>query len=104
MTFIRLCLIVLMTLTASVSGAVDAGHMTAMEHTQASPPDGAVDRPGCCMDGSERAQTCHFMPALVPVSDFRLPKSDSCADISFGSGLLLTGIEPSGPLDPPRAV
>ena len=101
---IRLLLIVLMTLTASISGVLDAGHATAIEHAHAAALDATVDQPVCCSDGTERTQNCHVLPALVPASDLHVSEPESCGDVSFGSGLLLTGINPSGPLDPPLTV
>ena len=104
MGLIRLLLIVLMTLTASVCAAMDGGHATALEHDHTSPMTVADDHPVCCSDSTERMQNCHVLPALVPASDFGVPEPVSCGNMLFGSGLLLTGIEPSGPLNPPRAV
>lgn len=101
---IRLLLIVLMTLTASISGALDAGHATAMEHAHAGALDVTDDQPLCCSDSTERMQNCHVLPALVPASDLPVSEPASRGDVSFGSGLLPTGIDPSGPFDPPRTV
>jgi hypothetical protein len=93
-----------MTLTASVSGALDAGHATAMEHVHAGALDVTDDQPLCCSDSTERTQNCHVLPVLVPASDLHVSEPASREDVSFGSGLLLTGIDPSDPLDPPRMV
>lgn len=104
MRLIRLLLIVLMTLTTSVSGAMGADHATAMDHAHANTVDVAGDDTVCCSDSTERTQSCHVLPALVPASDLRVTGPTSCRDVSFGPGLLLTGIEPSRPLDPPLSV
>jgi hypothetical protein len=104
MGMIRLLLIVLMTLTASVSGALDAGHATAMEHAHATVQHVDEDQPACCSDSTQHTQNCHVLPAVLPISDLNVSEPESCGDVSFGFGILLTGIKPSGPLDPPRTV
>ena len=104
MIWLRSLLFVLVTLTASTSGAMDARHAVAMETSHAKMEHSANNQPPCCLEGSERAQSCHVLPALVPDSDHKFVESANCEDVSFGTGLLLTGVEPSGPLDPPRTV
>lgn len=101
---IRLLLIVLMALTASVFGALDAGHATAKEYAHATVQHAAEDQPACCSDSTQHTQNCHVLPALVPATDLHVSEPVSRADVLFGAGLLLTGIELAGPLDPPRTV
>lgn len=103
MSLIRLLLVVIVALSASVSGAMNAGHITVAEHSHAAMVDVADDQPVCCSGGTERTQTCHVLPALLPGADLHDASPAGCEDVAFGTGLLLTGIEPSGPLDPPRA-
>ena len=104
MSLIRLLLVVMLALSASVSGAMDAGHAAVMEHDHAAMDEMADDQPVCCSEGSERTQTCHVLPALLPGTDLHEAAPASCEDVSLCARLLLTGVEPSGPLDPPRAV
>lgn len=104
MALIRLLLVVLVvTLSASGSGAMIAGHAAVMEQSHAGMGETAGDQPICCSESSERTQTCHVLPALLPGADLHLAATATCGDVFVGTGLLLTGIEPSGPLDPPRA-
>jgi len=104
MYLVRLLLIVLMTFSASLSGAMEAGHAVASNSDHAAMEHVADDQPICCTDNPERAQTCHVLPALVPVAAFGGITPDSSETAYARIGLLLNGIEPSGLLDPPRAM
>ncbi|KQI69184.1 hypothetical protein AN189_06350 [Loktanella sp. 3ANDIMAR09] len=104
MGLIRLLLVVMLALSASVSGAMDAGHSAATEHRHATVNEIADDQPVCCSDSAERSQTCHALPALLPVAGLQDTAPATCGDVFVTASLRLTGIAPSGPLDPPRAV
>ncbi|APX12410.1 hypothetical protein [Tateyamaria omphalii] len=103
MGLIRLLLVVLVALSASVSGAMDAGHMPAPEHSHAAMDNMINDQPVCCSESTERSPTCHALPALLPGAGQHDDAPVTCEDVFTAASLLLTGIEPSGPLDPPRA-
>ncbi|MFK7763033.1 MAG: hypothetical protein AB8B62_07210 [Roseobacter sp.] len=62
------------------------------------------DMPACCDDSTERGQTCHILSALLPGAEGLVTGPIACKDVFVAAGLLLTGIEPSGPLDPPRVM
>lgn len=104
MILFRLLLVVLVTLSASVPGAMDAGHPTTTQHGHAALDQAADEEQICCTENSERAQTCHVLAALLPGGDVHGTRPATCGSVSVIAGVLLTGIEPSGPLDPPRAV
>jgi hypothetical protein len=104
MYLMRLFLIVLMTYSASLSGAMEAGHAVASDSDHVAMEHAAVDQPVCCTDNPERAQNCHVLSAIVPVEAFDGVAPD-CSESAYSNiGLLLCGIEPSGLLDPPRTV
>ena len=103
MGLIRLLLVVLVALSASVSGAMVAGHAAVVEHSHVAMDEVANDQPVCCSESSERSQTCHALPALLPGAGNHDDAPATCEDVFIAASLLLTGIEPSGPLDPPRA-
>jgi len=103
MGLIRLLLIVMVALSASISGAMDAGHAAVVEHSHVAMDEVANDQPVCCSESSERSQTCHALPALLPGAGNHDDAPATCEDVFIAASLLLTGIEPSGPLDPPRA-
>ncbi|WP_299049132.1 hypothetical protein [uncultured Tateyamaria sp.] len=103
MSLIRLSLVVMVALSASVSGAMDAGHAAVVEHSHAATDEAAEDQPVCCSESSERSQTCHALPALLPGAGHPDDAPATCEDVCIAASLLLTGIEPFGPLDPPRA-
>ena len=103
MGLIRLLLVVMVALSAWVSGAMDADHVAVAEHSHAATDQVADDQPVCCSESSERSQTCHALPALLPGAGHHDDAPATCEDVFTAASLLLTGIEPSGPLDPPRA-
>ena len=104
MSMARFIMVVILTLSASLSGAMDAGHMPSTDHNHAAAEIMADEQPACCQDSSERTQTCHAVPALLPASELVSLPPSSVEDIVCASGILLNGIQPSGLLDPPRAV
>ena len=104
MSMARFIMVVILTLSASLSGAMDAGHMPSTDHNHAAAEIMADEQPACCQDSSERTQTCHAVPALLPASELASLQPSSVEDIVCASGILLNGIQPSGLLDPPRAV
>ena len=104
MSLVRFLLVVVLTLSTSLSSAMDLGHMPVASHDHAAVEAMADDQPLCCQDSTERAQTCHALLALLPTLAVNNTAPATGEDVFCASGLLLTGIEPSGPLDPPRAV
>jgi len=104
MSLIRFIMIVILTLSTSLSAAMDAGHMPSSDHDHAAVEMMADEQPACCQDSTERTQTCHAVPALLPASEPTSTPPFAAEGVVFASGILLTGIQPSGLLDPPRAV
>ena len=104
MSMARFIMVVILTLSASLSGAMDAVHMPSTDHNHAAAEIMADEQPACCQDSSERTQTCHAVPALLPASELASLPPSSVEDIVCASGILLNGIQPSGILDPPRTV
>ncbi|PUB08235.1 hypothetical protein [Yoonia sediminilitoris] len=104
MVLIRAILIVFVTLSASFSGALDAGHLTTTEHHHAAVEITADDGPLCCDDSTERGQNCHVLPAVLADEDGHIAAPPTDAEMFIMVGLLLIGIELSGPVDPPRIV
>lgn len=70
MVIVRILLIILMTFSASLTGAMEVGHAVASEADHAMMEHVADDQPVCCTDNTERAPSCHVLPALVPVAAF----------------------------------
>ncbi len=104
MYVVRILLVVLLTFSISLSNALDAGHMPVSDHEHATVEGMADGQPLCCQDSTERAQTCHALLALLPALTSSYTALETGEDVFCTSGVLLTGFEPSGPLDPPRAV
>lgn len=102
MVMIRTILIAALTLTASLSGAMDVDHMPIVEHDHTAMENMAVEGPVCCDDSTERGQSCHVLPAVLANAGGEVSAPETSDALFFRSGLLLTGLEPSGPLDPPR--
>lgn len=104
MVLVRALLIVLVTLSASLSGAMETGHMLTTEHDHAAAGSMADDGLACCDDGIERGQSCHVLPALLSDAGDPGAAPSTGEEVFITSDLHLTGIELSGPLDPPRLV
>ncbi|MEL6959655.1 MAG: hypothetical protein AAGL89_11965 [Pseudomonadota bacterium] len=104
MYLVRILLVILLTFSTSLSNAMDAGHMPVSDHKHATVEGMADAQPLCCQDSTERAQTCHALLALLPTLTLSGTAPVAGEDVFCTSGVLLTGFEPSGPLDPPRAV
>ena len=104
MGFVRLLLVVMIALSASVSGGGDIGHDVAMVHDHPVVEIADGEPPSCCSESSDRTQSCHALPALLPAMNPDGVAPDACGGVSIGAELRLAGIEPSGPLDPPRTV
>lgn len=102
MVLIRTILIVVLTLTASLSSAMGVDHMPTIEHDHTAMENMAVEGPVCCDDSTERGQSCHILPAVLADACDEVSAPQTSDALFFRSGLLLTGTEPSGPLDPPR--
>jgi hypothetical protein len=104
MVLIRLLLIVMLTFSASLSAAMEAGHPADVDHDHPVVMSMEDDQPACCEDSTERGQNCHLLPALLPDADGHGTGPAIGKDAIMASGLFLTGFEPSGPLDPPRVM
>ena len=104
MSLVRFIMVVILALSASLSGAMDAGHMPSSDHDHAAVEMMADEQPACCQDSNERTQTCHAVSALLPASEPTSTPPIAGEDVVCVSGILLTGVQPSGPLDPPRSV
>lgn len=78
-------------------------HVHAADHEMAAMDTLSGETEHCCETGTDGMQSCHLMIAVVPTltPNAVIPRTGRA--ITFGSGLVLSGVEPSGPLDPPRA-
>jgi hypothetical protein len=104
MVLVRCLLIVMLMFSATFSVAVGTGHAANFDHEHTVAETVADDMPACCDDSTERGQTCHVLPALLPGAEGHSTGPITGEDVFVAAGLLLTGIEPSGPLDPPRVM
>lgn len=102
MALIRTILVVVLTLTASLSGAMGVDHMPMTEHGHAAMEPIADVGPVCCDDSTDRGQSCHVLPAVLADAGGEVSAPQTRDALFVRSGLLLTGLEPTGPLDPPR--
>ncbi|MEP3329519.1 hypothetical protein [Sedimentitalea sp.] len=104
MCLVRIFLVVLLSLSTSLSSAMDAGHMPVSGHEHATVEAMEDAQPLCCQDSTERAQTCHALLAVLPALTLSGTAPVTGKDVFCTSGVFLTGFEPSGLLDPPRTV
>lgn len=66
MELVQLILVVIVTLSAAVSGAMDAVHAAVVEYKHMAMGKRTDDEPVCCSESTERTQSCDFLPALLP--------------------------------------
>ena len=111
MGVIRFFLIVMFTLSASLSGAIASSHVAGVGHNHAAMVQMVDDQPSYSLETTQHTQTCaehiqicHALLALPPSEFLHEATPMSCEVVIMRSALLLTGIQPSGPLDPPRLV
>ena len=104
MNLIRIILVALLVLSATLSGAMDAGHGAAGDHHHAAADTLSHTDLQCCDDSTERGQSCHLMPAVLADAGMLVTNPEVDSD-TFGMGHRLpSGINLSVPLDPPRVV
>ena len=95
---------VMFALSASISGAIGTSHVDFAEHNHAAMGEVVEDQIVDCLEASEHTQCCHALLALPPSEFLHGATPMSCEVVIMRPALLLTGIQPSGPLDPPRLV
>ena len=93
---------VMFALSASISGAIGTSHVDFAEHNNAAMGQVVEDQKVDCLGSSEHTQTCHALLALLPNEFLHGATPMSCEVVIIRPALLLTGIQPSGSLDPPR--
>lgn len=104
MFLVRFLLIITLAISASSSGAMAASHAGLAE------PDHQIMKMDtdhlmpCCETGTERASSCHVLAAYLPGADLQQAAPLSGEVVFAAAYVLPTGFEPSGPLDPPRAM
>jgi hypothetical protein len=104
MSLLRFLMIVLTVMSTSLSGAMAASHAPSADIDVNVMTAMSGDHTHCCEDTTDLAQSCHVLPALVPALVMGgIAPEFSGLELSE-SGTLLTGMEPSGLLDPPRVV
>ncbi len=99
MYLVRLLTIILIVLSTSLSGAMAASHAGTADMTVMS-----VDHESCCEGSMQQSPSCHAVPAIIPTMTMSWAAPEAMQSVTFELAILLTGTEPSGTLDPPRAV
>lgn len=102
MGMLRTILFVLVTFSASLIGTMSVDQMVFGEHDHMISATVVHEEPACCDSGTERGQSCHVLPAVLADADAVLSAPLKGGVILISGALLPTGIELSGPLDPPR--
>ena len=104
MNFLRSLMIVLTVMSTSFSGAIAASHAPSTDIGVSVMEAMSGDHTHCCENTTELAQSCHVLPALVPALVMGSAAPEFSRIELSESVTLLTGIKPSGLLDPPRSV
>ena len=106
MYMVRLLTIILIVLSTSLSATMATAHGPASDAAVETGKAAAniMEHAGCCEEGSDRASICHGMSALVPETPENELVPGRSLSIGFAAPIVLSGIEPDGPLDPPRVL
>jgi hypothetical protein len=104
MSLLRFLMIVLTVMSTSLSGAMAASHAPSADIDVNVMTAMSGDHTHCCEDTTDLAQSCHVLPALVPTLVMENIAPEFSGMELSEPGTLMTGIKPSGLLDPPRAV
>ena len=89
-------------LSASISGAIGTSRVDFAERNHAAMGQVVEDQIVDSLESSEHIQTGHALLALPPGEFLHEAAPISCEVVIMRPGLLLTGIQPSVPLDPSR--
>ena len=101
---LRALLILALTLSASLGGAVASERVVITGHEHHAAQDIESDAPMCCEHGLERAHTCITMPAVCECSPaYEGTITANGAQFELDERALI-GVPPSGLLEPPRTV
>lgn len=101
---LRMLLILALTLSASLSGAVASERVVAPAHEHHAAQDLDTDAPMCCENGIERAHSCTAMPGMFErAAEYGNALTSDCILFELDERVLI-GVPPSGLLDPPRTV
>lgn len=111
MNMLRNIVIVMFTLSASLSEAIASSHVAGVGHNHAAMVQMLYDQPSYSLESTQHTQTCaehiqicHALLALLPGEVLSESSPKTCEGVIMCRGLLMTGIKPSTPLDPPRLV
>lgn len=105
MRLLRLLMILSILFSVSNTGAMAGAHLLAEHEMDISKAHIMVDAgEHCCADAADPMPDCHVLSAILPVSLIGAPKTEYSSGFSAPHGTLLIGIDPTGPLDPPRSV
>ena len=104
-------MIVMVTLSASLSEAIASSHVAGVGHNHAAMVQMLYDQPSYSLETTQHTQTCaehiqicHALLALLPGEVLSESSPKTCEGVIMCLGLLMMGIKPSTPLDPPRLV
>ena len=104
MHFVRHLMVILIVLSTTLSGAMAASHVGPIDVSVETAAVMSTDHETCCNDSMEQSQSCHVLPAILPAMTIDSGAQELVKTVTCGPSILPTGFEPSGTLDPPRAV
>lgn len=105
MSLLRIMLVALTIFATLLSGAMAAGHgdWTGDQGSEiALPANPSSLHANCCDEMPDQSFGCHVLPAIEPRMALATPRLVQSRAIVFGMPWLMTGLTPSGLLDPPR--
>ena len=106
MVVLRFLLIALVVLSTSWAGASAAGHaLSGGQDVAVTEQVAPLSGHAVCCDGNAAQSTvCQILLAIAPETDVPSMAPSQRRAVSFGSPVVLDGVEPAALLDPPRPV
>ena len=104
MRFLRLLMILSVFFSIAHTSAMAGTHVLMENELHVSAPDthsGAHEH--CRTDHNDHTPDCHIFAGLLPVQANGEPMPEASSYISAENGIVPDGVEPAGPLDPPRS-
>ena len=104
MWFVRLLMILSVFFAVAHTSAMAGTHVIMENELHVNAPNThSGSHEHCCTDHNEHTPDCHIFAGLLPVASHGEQMSETSSDVSADNWIMPDGVEPTGPLDPPRS-
>ena len=104
MRFLRLLMILSVFFSIAHTSAMAGTHVVMENELHVSAADThSGEHEHCCSDHNDHTPDCHMFAGLLPGASHGEQISETSSGVSADNGIMPDGVEPAGPLDPPRS-